>query len=139
MVGQQFRPFLRFPPIRQVSFFRTRPRPTFFQSRVPRVYPESLRIYAPFLHRSIRPAENKWVAFTAMGEGWHNYHHAFPWDYKAAELGNYRLNPTTMFIDAFAKIGWATDLKTAPEALIEKVVLNRGDGTGRSRFAKALQ
>jgi len=40
-----------------------------------------------------------------VGEGWHNYHHVFPWDYKAAELGNYSVNLTTGFIDLFAKIG----------------------------------
>lgn len=40
-----------------------------------------------------------------QGEGWHNYHHVFPWDYKTAELGNYRYNITTAFIDFFAKIG----------------------------------
>ncbi|XP_043272184.1 acyl-CoA Delta-9 desaturase-like [Venturia canescens] len=85
----------------------------------------------------IRPAQNRWVSFCALGEGWHNYHHAFPWDYKAAELG-YRFNLTTKFIDAFAKIGWATDLKTAPDPLIEKVVQNRGDGT-HPRLAKAVK
>lgn len=26
------------------------------------------------------------TSFWAMGEGWHNYHHVFPFDYKAAEL-----------------------------------------------------
>lgn len=40
-----------------------------------------------------------------LGEGWHNYHHVFPWDYKTAELGNYRYNISTAFIDFFAKIG----------------------------------
>lgn len=54
------------------------------------------------------------VALGAAGEGWHNYHHVFPWDYKAAELGNYRANPTTLFIDFMARIGWAYDLKTVP-------------------------
>ena len=62
-----------------------------------------------------------------MGEGWHNYHHTFPWDYKAAELGNYGLNLTTMFIDGFAKIGWAYDLKKASDQLIHKVIENRGE------------
>lgn len=49
--------------------------------------------------------DNYNVALVALGEGWHNYHHAFPWDYKAAELGNYRANITTAFIDFFYKIG----------------------------------
>merc|ERR1719313_2729465 len=29
--------------------------------------------------------ENGWVSFLAFGEGWHNWHHAFDWDYATAE------------------------------------------------------
>lgn len=58
-----------------------------------------------FAHRAIRPVQNKFVAIMAYGEGWHNYHHVFPWDYKTAELGDYSLNWTTAFINLFAKIG----------------------------------
>lgn len=65
----------------------------------------------------------------AVGEGWHNFHHVFPWDYKAAELGNYRLNFTTAFLDLMAKIGWAYDLKTASPEMIESRVKRTGDGS----------
>ncbi|XP_029160994.1 acyl-CoA desaturase 1-like [Nylanderia fulva] len=75
----------------------------------------------------INPTENKFVAFVALGEGWHNYHHVFPWDYKAAKLGNYTLNLTTMFIDAFSKIGWAYDLKQPSEELVRTFVMKKGD------------
>ncbi|CAL7934093.1 unnamed protein product [Xylocopa violacea] len=30
--------------------------------------------------------ENKMVPLLIAGEGWHNYHHAFPWDYRSSEL-----------------------------------------------------
>lgn len=79
--------------------------------------------------KNINPAENTSVAAFAFGEGWHNYHHVFPWDYKTAELGNYRLNLTTAFIDFFAKIGWAYDLKSVSADIIEKRVKRTGDGT----------
>ncbi|XP_012160504.1 acyl-CoA Delta(11) desaturase isoform X2 [Ceratitis capitata] len=79
--------------------------------------------------RFINPAENKSVAFFAFGEGWHNYHHVFPWDYKTAELGDYSLNLTTAFIDFFAKIGWAYDLKQVSRDIIEKRVKRTGDGS----------
>ncbi|KAM0725340.1 Acyl-CoA Delta-9 desaturase [Formica fusca] len=75
----------------------------------------------------INPTENKFVAFVAFGEGWHNYHHVFPWDYKAAELGNYTFNFATMFIDICAKIGWAYDLKQPSEELVKTVIMKRGD------------
>ncbi|KOB73873.1 Acyl-CoA desaturase [Operophtera brumata] len=57
------------------------------------------------------------VTLFALGEGFHNYHHTFPWDYKAAELGNTRLNFTTAFINLFAKLGWAYDMKTVSEVV----------------------
>ena len=77
----------------------------------------------------INPSENKGVALTAFGEGWHNYHHVFPWDYKTAELGNYRFNITTAFIDFFAKIGLAYDLKMVPTDMVQKRVKRTGDGS----------
>jgi len=69
------------------------------------------------------------VAVFALGEGWHNYHHVFPWDYKTAELGNYRANLTTAFIDFFSRIGWAYDLKTVPLSMVKRRVERTGDGS----------
>lgn len=69
------------------------------------------------------------MGILALGEGWHNYHHAFPWDYKSGELGNYRSNYATLFIDCMAKIGWAYDLKAASPKMIERRVKRTGDGT----------
>uniref|UniRef100_A0A1B6KC55 Fatty acid desaturase domain-containing protein n=1 Tax=Graphocephala atropunctata TaxID=36148 RepID=A0A1B6KC55_9HEMI len=77
----------------------------------------------------INPSENLSVSVGALGEGWHNYHHTFPWDYKTAELGNYRANFTTAFIDFFAKIGWAYELKTVSHEMIKRRVQRTGDGT----------
>ncbi|KAJ8928062.1 hypothetical protein NQ314_019409 [Rhamnusium bicolor] len=82
-----------------------------------------------FYFRYINPAENLTVAILALGEGWHNYHHTFPWDYKTSELGKYSVNFTAAFIDFFAKIGWAYELKTVPEEMVRKRVLRTGDGT----------
>ncbi|XP_050532919.1 acyl-CoA Delta-9 desaturase-like [Daktulosphaira vitifoliae] len=78
---------------------------------------------------SIKPSENLSVSIGALGEGWHNYHHTFPWDYKAAELGNYRTNMTTAFIDFFGLIGWAYDMKTVPSKMILKRACRTGDGS----------
>lgn len=67
----------------------------------------------------------------SQGEGYHNYHHAFPWDYKAAELGSYGSSWTTAFIDLMAKIGWAYDLKTAAPDMVKHRAQRKGDGTHR--------
>lgn len=65
----------------------------------------------------------------ALGEGWHNYHHVFPWDYKTSELGDYSANTTTAFIDFFSKLGWAYDLKTVSPEMIKKRAERTGDGS----------
>lgn len=82
--------------------------------------------YKPY-DKKIKPAENLAVALVAMGEGWHNYHHVFPWDYKAAELGNYSVNVTTMVLDMFAKIGWAYDMKQPSKELVRRVMEKNGN------------
>uniref|UniRef100_A0A8D8PU65 Acyl-CoA Delta(11) desaturase n=1 Tax=Cacopsylla melanoneura TaxID=428564 RepID=A0A8D8PU65_9HEMI len=73
--------------------------------------------YKPYDTR-IFPSQNKWVSLVAMGEGWHNYHHVFPWDYRAAEFGTYSLNITTLWLDLFARIGWAYDMKKPSEKMV---------------------
>ncbi|XP_029160965.1 (11Z)-hexadec-11-enoyl-CoA conjugase-like [Nylanderia fulva] len=84
---------------------------------------------------SISPTDSYSVGIGAFGEGWHNYHHVFPWDYKAAELGNYRTNFTTAFIDFFAWIGWAYDLKTVAHNMVKKRATRTGDGSKYERTA----
>ena len=66
---------------------------------------------------TINPAENRFVALCSAGEGWHNWHHKFPYDYAASELGSDKIyNPTKMFIDICAYIGIVTDRKRALNA-----------------------
>ncbi|XP_045447448.1 acyl-CoA Delta-9 desaturase-like [Melitaea cinxia] len=77
----------------------------------------------------IGATDNKAVAICAFGEGWHNYHHVFPWDYKAAELGNYSTNMSTALIDFAARYGLAYDLKTVSQEMIRKRVTRTGDGS----------
>lgn len=80
-----------------------------------------------FTFRNIMPTENIFVSLTALGEGWHNYHHVFPQDYKTGEFGTYGMNFTTAFIDAFAYLGQAYDLKAVDPALIKKRAARSGD------------
>lgn len=75
---------------------------------------------------TINPAENISVAWFALGEGWHNYHHTFPRDYKTAELGGYTWNYTTAFIDFMAKIGLVYDRRTMTEEQIKKRIERTG-------------
>lgn len=63
-----------------------------------------------------------------VGEGWHNYHHTFPWDYKSAEYG-FKLNFSTLFIHFFAMVGWAYEMKTVSHKLLVDRVNRTGDGS----------
>lgn len=60
------------------------------------------------------PAENWLVSFLAVGEGWHNWHHKYPFDYAASEFGVMsQYNPTKLAIDLAARCGLVTDRKRA--------------------------
>ena len=76
----------------------------------------------------INPSQNMAVALLATGEGFHNYHHVFPHDYSTSEFG-WKLNLTTMFIDAMYHLGQAYDRRTIPKEIIEKRKLRTGDRT----------
>jgi len=68
--------------------------------------------YRPYLP-DILPAENWLVSFFAVGEGWHNFHHAYPYDYSASEYGFWKINLTTGFLDACAAVGLLSARKKA--------------------------
>lgn len=82
--------------------------------------------------KNMLPSENKLVALLSVGEGWHNYHHVFPYDYKAAELGDYTLNFTTFVLDAAQRLGLVYDVKQPSKETIRRVALARGDGSWES-------
>lgn len=80
--------------------------------------------------RNIYPSQNSVVAYMALGEGWHNYHHVFPWDYRTAEFGGLNhYNITSLMIDFCSMIGLAYDRKTVTPAMIKKRAERTGDGS----------
>lgn len=74
----------------------------------------------------IQPRENWWVAVTGMGEGFHNYHHTFPWDYAIAENGLSYWNPAKWFIDLMFALGLCSNLKRASNDLVRKTMKKVG-------------
>jgi len=65
-------------------------------------------------------ARDSWIlAFLAWGEGWHNYHHRFPFDYRNGPR-TIDWDPGKWMIYGFSKIGWCWDLKQTPEVEILK-------------------
>ncbi|XP_005156902.2 stearoyl-CoA desaturase b isoform X1 [Danio rerio] len=84
----------------------------------------------PYDH-NINPRENKFVAFSAIGEGFHNYHHTFPHDYATSEFGS-RLNVTKAFIDLMCFLGLANDCRRVTHETILARVQRTGDGSHKS-------
>lgn len=75
---------------------------------------------------TISPSENTIAILATVGEGYHNYHHAFPQDYAAAELGAL-CNASKWIIDACALVGLAYDLKTVSKEAILQRRMRTGD------------
>ncbi|XP_013173898.1 PREDICTED: acyl-CoA desaturase-like [Papilio xuthus] len=78
--------------------------------------------------QNLQPVESWFVSWLSFGEGWHNYHHTFPWDYKAAELSMH-FNVSAIIIRWLEKIGLAYNLKTASPEMVAKRIIRTGDGT----------
>jgi len=67
---------------------------------------------------SLAACENLFVAIISMGEGWHNYHHSYPKDYRTSEEDKY--NPTAWLIDAASALGLAYDRHVKGDQVINK-------------------
>ena len=77
--------------------------------------------------RHILPTENNLVIYLSLGEGNHNYHHTFPWDYNSSEHKFWEFfNPSTVFIKTCQCLGLAYDLKRPSKDLVQKVVERKG-------------
>ncbi|KAF7495147.1 Acyl-CoA desaturase [Sarcoptes scabiei] len=82
--------------------------------------------YRPYDFR-IRPADHRVVNYLSFGEGLHNFHHVFAYDYRINERPQWELfNPPIAFIKFNELLGLAYDLKTASPAVIAGVIKRRG-------------
>lgn len=59
------------------------------------------------------------MAIFSYGEGYHNYHHYFPSDYRNG-IRWYHFDPTKWLIQSLAVLGLTKDLKKVPEKLIQQ-------------------
>lgn len=70
--------------------------------------------YKPY-DRQMHAFESPFLGPWALGEGWHNFHHAFPRDYRASEMDGWGKNFTTKIINLAARAGLVYDLVTLDE------------------------
>ncbi|XP_035297248.1 acyl-CoA desaturase 4 [Cricetulus griseus] len=86
--------------------------------------------YRPY-DRNIGARENVLVSVASLGEGFHNYHHTFPYDYSASEY-RWHISFTTFFIDCMAALGLAYDRKRVSKAAVLAKIKRTGDGSHKS-------
>lgn len=66
--------------------------------------------------------DNPLIALITYGEGYHNYHHTFQWDYRNG-IHWWHYDPTKWFISACSYIGLTSDLKRCSPIAIESARL----------------
>jgi len=86
----------------------------------------------------IMPAENPFVSFFAIGEGWHNWHHKYPYDYATSEFGiSSQANLSKLFIDALALLGLVSKRKRATGAwTLKRKRLEKECSIGMKKFSE---
>ena len=65
------------------------------------------------------PRDHVVTALCTFGEGYHNFHHQFPMDYRNA-IKWYQYDPTKWFIWVCSQLGLASHLKTFPDNEVKK-------------------
>ncbi len=78
--------------------------------------------------------DNPWVALLTNGEGYHNFHHRFPADFRNG-IRWYQWDPTKWWIRALGAIGLARGLRETPQPVIERVRLQTAMGRAESCMA----
>lgn len=68
--------------------------------------------------------DNDVLALFTWGEGYHNYHHYFQWDYRNG-IRWWQWDPTKWAIATASSLGLASDLKRVPEVKIQQARVTR--------------
>lgn len=79
--------------------------------------------------------DNPVLALLTYGEGYHNFHHLFQWDYRNG-MRWWQYDPTKWLIALSAGLGLASSLKRVPEFQIRKALLDRQFERARERVEK---
>jgi stearoyl-CoA desaturase (delta-9 desaturase) len=73
-------------------------------------------------------ARDSWLmALVTFGEGYHNYHHEFPYDYRNG-VKPWQIDPTKWIIWALSKIGLVKKLRRVPADTILRAELAASSG-----------
>ncbi|XP_033333624.2 acyl-CoA desaturase 1 [Megalopta genalis] len=86
--------------------------------------------------RRVRATESVVTILATLGDGFHNFHHAFPWDYRMTNMPWYSMH--AKLIDLFAYMGMAYDLKMVTPRVANSHQKRHGDGTEKWTFVEAV-
>ena len=67
----------------------------------------------------LTPRDHLLTALVTLGEGYHNFHHQFPMDYRNA-VKWYQWDPTKWFIAACSYLGLACNLRVFPDVEVRR-------------------
>ena len=77
--------------------------------------------------------DNPLLALITYGEGYHNYHHTFQWDYRNG-VKWWHFDPTKWMIRSLSCVGLTTDLKRTDPARVETARLQMQYQVAREQF-----
>lgn len=80
--------------------------------------------------------DNPLLALITYGEGYHNYHHTFQWDYRNG-IRWWHYDPTKWLIRSCAFVGLTSDLKRCAPVIIESARLDMQYRNATERYASA--
>jgi stearoyl-CoA desaturase (delta-9 desaturase) len=80
--------------------------------------------------------DNPWVALVTNGEGYHNFHHRFPTDFRNG-LRWYQWDPSKWWIRSLSAVGLARRLRRTPALAIERSRLQTAMGRAEKELASA--
>ncbi len=77
------------------------------------------------------------MAVLAFGEGYHNYHHSFPFDYRNG-VKVWQFDPAKWAIYLMSKVGLVKDIRRAPEAAVLKAKVELQFEAARERMENVV-
>jgi stearoyl-CoA desaturase (Delta-9 desaturase) len=80
--------------------------------------------------------DNDLIALFTYGEGYHNYHHLFSWDYRNG-IRWWHIDLTKWWIALWSWFGLAHGLRRVPEFRIRRAMIERQFAQAQARLAKA--
>ncbi|KZC13887.1 Acyl-CoA Delta(11) desaturase [Dufourea novaeangliae] len=84
--------------------------------------------------KRIRATESLISSIVTLGEGWHNFHHAFPWDYRMGE----KFSLSAKVLELLAYFGLAYDLKLASPKIIQGHTTRHASKSDRQILAEEV-